>query len=225
MKRILMFVLCAFLILGCVACSPSTPDQGQEPGDTTQPPKQENNQGEDVGGEDIEEPSKDKYSNYTSVSLRDIYINYKDGRRKTTLGAMEVFSGVETDMTLLAYDVKSGAFTGTAADAFALLNDGRMFVEISLLTNLNFHDRDTKYLIETKTTENVKVGELDMMRFTGSVTSTGGVVCYAYGYSFVMENTPCVVLGLVLTIEQEASLIESITAEVEAMIKTVRAKR
>lgn len=224
MKRILMLILCGILLFVCVACAPKVPDQGQQPSDTT-PPEQGNEQGEPDGDGDSTQPSENKYGNYKKVTSRKIYVNYNDDRRNTVGASSLVFHGSGTDLTVLAYDLDSKQFAGSSSDVLGLINDGRIFKDIRSFTETDFTDSSKAYLINVKTTENAKIGELDTLRFTGSVTSTGGRVCYVYGYAFVMDNTPCVLAGLVLTAEQEASLIESITAEVEAMIKTVRSER
>ena len=226
MKRILMCVLCVFLVLGCVACSPSTPDQGQEPGDLNQPeqPEQPGTTNENEDGGMPGENDQNEYDSDIRVGFKKIYMNYKQTRPVQGGASSYVFKGDATNLPVLAYD-DSNQFSGTPTEALALINDGRIFQDISRFVVANFREANQKYLIDVKTTENVKVGELDMLRFTGSVTSSDNRVCYVYGYAFVMDNTPCVLAGLVLTAEQEASLIESITAEVEAMIKTVRSER
>jgi hypothetical protein len=163
----------------------------------------------------------DKYEDYAKISGKSIYVNYKNGRRDNVKSSSVVFHGEATNLVALAYD-KGAGFTGGPTDALALINDGRMLRDIVMYSDADFHDYDTTYLIDIKTTENVKINDYDMQKFTGSVMSTDDRNCYVYGYAFVIEGTPCVLAGFVLSEDQEQSLINAINIEVDTMVKTVR---
>lgn len=219
MKRILALLLAAIMVFALVACA----DQPEEKG-TNPPTSQQINGTEPTNQTDptqgSEEPA-DKYEGYDKISGKSIYVNYKNGRRDDDKSSSVVFHGTAVDLVALAYDDGEG-FSGTPADALALINDGRMLRDIVMYSDADFHDYETAYLIDVKTTENVKINDYDMQKFTGSVMSTDERNCYVYGYAFVIEGTPCVLAGFVLSEDQEQSLINAINIEVDTMVKTVR---
>lgn len=222
MKRLFLVFLCICMALSAVACSnqpegtgtdapTSQQTGGNEPTNQTDPTQR----GEDVS---------DEYDSYAKVGGESIYVNYKRGRRDDTGASSKVFHGTSTDLTILAYDT-DGDFSGGVADVLAWLNDGRMLRDIVMYSDADFHDYDTTYIIDIETKENVKINDYDMQKFTGSVMSTDNRNCYVYGYAFVIEGTPCVLAGFVLSEGQEQSLIDAINVEVDTMVKTVRTKR
>lgn len=219
MKRILALLLAAIMVFALVACA----DQPEEKG-TNPPTSQQTNGTEPTNQTDPTQGSEehgDKYEDYAIISGKSIYVNYKNGRRDNVKSSSVVFHGEATNLVALSYD-KGSDFAGTPADALTLINDGRMFWDIVMYSDADFHDYDTTYLIDVKTTENVKVNDYDMQKFTGSVMSTDDRNCYVYGYAFVIEGTPCVLAGFVLSEDQEQSLINAINVEVDTMVKTVR---
>ena len=218
MKRILALLLAAIMAFALVACA----DQPEEKG-TNPPTSQQTNGTEPTNQTDPTQGSEehgDKYEGYTKISGKSIYVNYKNGRRDDNKSSSEVFHSEASNLVAFAYDDGEG-FTGTPADAFALINDGRILKNISLYTNADFYD-DIKYIMEIKTTENVKINDYDMQKFTANVMSSNDRNCYVYGYAFVIEGTPCVLAGFVLSEDQEQSLINAINIEVDTMVKTVR---
>ena len=219
MKRILALLLAAIMVFTLVACA----DQPEEKG-TNPPTSQQTNGTEPTNQTDPtqgnEDPA-DKYEGYAEIGGKGIYVNFKSDRRDNVKSSSIVFHGEATNLVALSYD-KGSDFAGTPADALTLINDGRMFWDIVMYSDADFHDYDKTYLIDIKTTENVKINDYDMQKFTGSVVSTDNRTCYVYGYAFVIEGTPCVLAGFVLSEGQEQSLINAINVEVDTMVKTVR---
>ena len=220
MKRILALLLAVIITFTLAACAnqpeeketdPSTSQQinGTEPTNQTYPTQGNDNEKADL------------YEGVSKIGGIDIYWNFKEGRREADKSSSVVFHGTAVDLVALAYDDGEG-FSGTPADALALINDGRMLRDIVMYSDADFHYYDTTYLIDVKTTENVKVNGYDMQKFTGSVMSTDERNCYVYGYAFVIEGTPCVLAGFVLSEDQEQNLIDAINIEVDTMVKTVR---
>ena len=219
MQRIFTLLLAAIMAFALVACA-NQPEERE----TNPPTSQQTNGTEPTNQTDPTQgtgDSTDKYEEITKVGGKDIYWNYKTGRRESDKSSSVVFHGTAVDVVVLAYDDGEG-FSGTPADALALINDGRMLRDIVMYSDADFHDYETAYLIDVKTTENVKINDYDMQKFTGSVMSTDERNCYVYGYAFVIEGTPCVLAGFVLSEDQEQSLINAINIEVDTMVKTVR---
>ena len=218
MKRILALLLAAIMAFALVACANQPEEQ-----ETNAPTAQQTNGTEPTNQTDptqgSEEPDDD-YEEYVKISSKSIYVNFKSGRRDNVKSSSIVFHGETTNLVALSYD-KGAGFVGTSADAFTLINDGRILKNISMYTDADFYD-DIKYIMEIKTTENVKINDYDMQKFTANVMSSNDRNCYVYGYAFVIEGTPCVLAGFVLSEDQEQSLINAINIEVDTMVKTVR---
>ena len=218
MKKIIALLLAAIMAFTLAACANQPEEKGTNP-----PTSQQTNGTEPTNQTDptqgSEEPA-DKYEGYAKISGKSIYVNYKNGRRDDNKSSSVVFHGEASNLVALAYDKENG-FAGTPSDALTLINDGRILRNISMFTNADFYD-DIKYIMEIKTTENVKINDYDMQKFTANVMSSNDRNCYVYGYAFVIEGTPCVLAGFVLSEGQEQSLINAINIEVDTMVKTVR---
>ena len=219
MKRIFTLLLAAIMAFALVACANQPEEKETDPSTSQQINGTEPTNQTDPTHGSTEKPNE--YEDYAKVGGEPIFVNYKNGRRDDTGAYSIVFHGTATDLTVLAYDT-DGVFEGDFAEALTFLNDGRMLRDIVMYSDADFHDYDTTYLIDVKTTENVKINDYDMQKFTGSVMSTDERNCYVYGYAFVIEGTPCVLAGFVLSEGQEQSLINAINIEVDTMVKTVR---
>ena len=120
---------------------------------------------------------------------------------------------------------KQDTFSGSTLDVFDFLNNGNVFQDIASSSEANFFGNSNSYKIVKKQSENLKINEIDTVKFIGSVTDENGRECYAYGYTFILDNTPCMVVGFILSENQEQSLIQNIKSEVDMMMKTVRTER
>lgn len=165
---------------------------------------------------------ENNYDNLSYALGSEIYVNYKDGRGKNNDGSVIVYySSSIDDVIVFQYDNET-SYEGTLADVFDYLNDGTIIKTIWKYTDAEFLPVSGNYLINKKSEDKIKVGELDTVRISGSVTDENGRECHVYGYTFIMDNVPCFLGGFVFSEEQEQSLISSIEAEVDAMMATVR---
>lgn len=224
MKKFLALMMCAIVVLSLVACgdnSPVTQPSGPDTSTTT-PSEESTNNNSDTNPSAT--PSKDEYESYVKIGGKSIYVNYKNGRRDDVGASSVVLHSTAVDMTAVVYEVNQ-AFNGTYKDVFALLNDGRIFKDIAMYADADFNDHSKTYIMETKTTKDVKVNGNDMQQFEAVVKDANGRGCFVYGYAFVIEGVPCMVTGFVLSADQEQTLVDSVKAEVSAMIETVRTKR
>lgn len=75
-------------------------------------------------------------------------------------------------------------------------------------------------------TETLEINGIPVYRFKGTVIA--GLFDtwehYVYGYSFVFDNLPCAIIGIVTDYDQPQEEIDSVTEIVDAMIKTVRSE-
>lgn len=74
------------------------------------------------------------------------------------------------------------------------------------------------------TTSSVEVNGIETYNVAGTVNC--GLIdiadCYIYGYSFVFEDVPCLIIGVVSDKTQPQEEIDSLTAIVDAMMASVR---
>lgn len=223
MRKVFLVVLCMFLAICMVACGNNTGNGESNPQSTEQTSDTEFSSSNET--ESNPEPIiEDNYDSFTKVSGKNIYVNYKEGRRDDNKSSTIVFHSAGSDLTVLSFDT-SGDFSGELSNVLPLINDGRILRDISSYSDADFHDYNNKYLINVKSIENVEINGFSAQKFTGDVTSTDNRNCYVYGYALVVDSTPCVLAGFVLTESQENSLITSINSEVEMMIKTIRTER
>lgn len=224
MKKTLAFMMCVIIVLCLVACGDnSSVTQPSDPDTSTITPSVEST---DNNSETaiFTTPSKDEYESYVKIGGKSIYVNYKNGRRDDVGASSVVLHSTAVDMTAVVYEVNQ-EFSGTYKDVFALLNDGRIFKDIAMYADADFNDYSKTYIMETKTTKDVKVNDNDMQQFEAVVKDANGRECYVYGYAFVVEGVPCMVTGFVLSAGQEQSLTDSVKTEVSTMVETVRTKR
>lgn len=76
-----------------------------------------------------------------------------------------------------------------------------------------------------------KVNGLEVYRFEGTMNcrapnnTSVNYDAYVVGYSFILNDIPCSIIGSVQDVEQEQSMIKEMKATIDAMIKTVRTTR
>lgn len=222
--RFLASLITVILILGTVGCTQIS---------TSFPETAIRNENTDTDSDETkkietdaqtEAPEDDEYDNRAFVSGKKIYVNYKDGRRKDEKHTSLVFHNNHSDMVSLVYN-KVDAFNGKLDDVFDFLNTGLLFGDLAVYADASFFDSTKSYEISATSKESVSFGDLDTVKIVGSVEDTYGRVCHVYGYTFIIDDVPCFLVGFVFTEEQEQSMIDSINAEVDAMIKTVRTER
>lgn len=222
MKRLCIMLICVL----CVVCMVGCGKKEEKPieNETNQVDIEQNDTEvtDDKSEDEVKEDVEALYDAYAKVGGESIYINFKEGlRRKNSNGTSFVFSGSSVDIVEFVFD-KENDFAGTYLDVFNYMNDGRTLSNMYAYSDADFHEFEIPFIIEKKSEEHVVINDRDMQRFTGNVVDLNGRNCYVYGYAFVIEDIPCMLVGFVLSEEQEQSLIDSIHEEVDIMIKTVR---
>lgn len=172
-----------------------------------------------------QEQEKDLYDNYLVAYRKDIYVSYRDRLRRKGLGLNAQGVGSNYDFVLFCYETEK-EFKGTVEDVFDYFNSGDYY----LINNIIFKGEASftsseKFKIIKEQQENVKVNELDMIKFKGKVVDRYKKEFKVYGYSFIIDNTPCMLIGFDFSNEAKDELIDDIEKEVDIMIKTVRTKR
>ena len=73
-----------------------------------------------------------------------------------------------------------------------------------------------------QSSKEVTIAGRECVQFTATVMNMDTWECYIYGYAFVIDNTPCAVIGLVSAQSQDQALIEEINTRVDEIMSTVR---
>lgn len=219
MKKICIMLVCITLLVGVMGCGKNTDDKktdNLEPSISTEKTEEH----EIISDEKAEE----KYTEILSVPFKDVYLNYKRGRRENHHTGNVVFATSGKYILDFAYeDEDEEVFTGNYKDVFDYLNNGRILKAVNhYSTEVNFADYESVYYINKLSEEDVSINGIDMQRIKGEVVSDEGIVCDVYGYAFVLNDVPCMLLSLILTENPEQDLVESLNEEVEIMIKTAR---
>lgn len=227
MKKLLSMLMIATMLVSLVGCQGEPVDSEQESSARKEPASSEvtpPSEDKTEPSEDVSETTpteNDEYESYVGVAGGSIYVNYKEERRDDVEAFSIVFHNSASDMTAVVYEDEKN-YSGTYKDVFAYMNDGRVFNDIVMYSDADFHDYSKTYIMDLKSSEDVKVNEYDMQRFTATVKDAKERECYAYGYTFVIDNNPFMLIGFVLSEAQEQELIDSINEEVDTMVKTVR---
>ena len=214
MKRILIIAMTLLITALCItACSGGgTEENIKEPSEEViQPVKKE----EEKEPETVVEEEKNELLPYTYKVPYDGYKVYVD---------IPEYPQVASGYTRIYPDglnkfVSFAVFTdGEASDAKSAFDliykdfkpavDDYIFIDAENITE----------------TENLEVNGIPVYRFKGTVTAGTFRVCehYIYGYSFVFDNLPCAIIGIVTDKDQPQEEIDSVTEIVDEMIKTVR---
>ena len=211
MKKFLSIVVLVFLCVSLVACGQKQ-DNKQDTGvssDTTQ----QSSTNEPTNEPDTNE--EDEYTNVATVPLKGIFVNGYKGMRLKKVTYANMFYVDNESMTALAYD-RTNPFNGTIEDVVGFLNDA--FLK-DINNNCEVTVEGCKIAIENS--ENVTINGFESIKFTGNIPSDG-VELHVYGYSFVINDIPCMVVGLVSDRDQNPELISSVNNHVDNMVKTIR---
>lgn len=80
--------------------------------------------------------------------------------------------------------------------------------------------------IVVTSSEQVTMAGYDSIKYTGTIvnspTDDDTWNCYVYGYTFIIDDAPYAVIGIVTTREQEQSMIDEMIAEVDEIAASIR---
>ncbi len=220
MKKIILMIMVLAMILSCAACSSgsSSTADAKESGAAGQPGQ---TQGAEPGTQDTKEPDGEiKLSGVAHVVGRSITVNYNTDRRYDTKANSIVFNVQLSDSIALTYD-KGSSYTGPVDGVFDLLNDGDLFKDISLYTGTAF-DGNTVFLIDTVSSEKVTVAGFESVRIIGTVTDAKGKAAAVYAYTFVIDETPCMLAGVVIDDANHPDIANAVKEEVDMMAQTIK---
>ena len=221
MKKVIAVLCLVVLCLSAAACG-----NNADPGNNTEKPvdtsvkqtgTKETTPSSENDGADAVELKGEAY-----VLGKDIYFNYNTARKKKEERSSLIFFNNDPAVIALVYDSEESV--DTPAEALELMNDGRAFNALQLYSVADFVKKESVFEISFDSKQEKKINELNVVGFEGNVVDNNGRSCFVYGYSFVIDETPCMLIGLDSSEEQEQNTHELLTNEVDAMIKTVRAE-
>lgn len=211
MRKPICIMLCLMILFGCSTKKGNNPIT-------------ENNNQPDISNKEQETKNKINKVDYDTYSLYSVvdtdegswyydapYLNeVKLGKAKTFLNgdkwwlAYAVDTTRETNNLDEAFDISIKAYYSGVSDYFVPSDEG--------------------FVPEKK--EKVKVLDFDMYKYEGYITNIKNYEgpstnCWIYGYSFIIGNTPCAMLGM--TYEDDSDEVkEQIIMYVDDMVNSLR---
>lgn len=114
-------------------------------------------------------------------------------------------------------------FSGTYKDILPALNTGKMWKEVAWCMDIKLPD-DEDFLFTVESESDVEVKGLQCRKITGSVTDKEGKKLLGYGYTFIFDNIPFMMMGYVFD-ESDDTVKQELIDEVEVMIGSLRTEQ
>lgn len=146
-----------------------------------------------------------------------VYINVPTGSSYTERekGFTEMFTDYKTRIIAVTGFISSKEQCSTLEDVYEI-----MFSNVRGALGSYWSLSETSYTHQDKMT----INGIEMLRCEGTVKNDYGGVYDAYivGYYFLIEDTPCSVIGFVKDKEQPQDIINEVRDYVDAMVKTIK---
>ena len=222
MKKIFILIMSVLLLFGCVGCYSGDNNTDETQGDSTAEVQSQTQDTEPDNTEDTSKPKDEvKLEGSARVGSRSIRIYFDDNNRRKDIGIDSlVFYHEPSDVIVLAYD-KSSSYTGAVDDVFEVLNDGEVFSGVSIYMSSAFADT-IPFKISVVSSENVVVAGFDSVKIIGSVIDDNGKEAEVYAYTFVIDETPCMLAGIIIDHENNPDIVDAVRKEVDLMAKTIK---
>lgn len=214
MKKIVMVLLVAFTTVFLVACTTKNQkksDNKEESSNiTVENPsdKEESEIPEDIDPVDEVKTAK--------VPGKEIYVDYDISMRKKEEAYTTLMYQNNDSLVGLAFK-KDVIHTGTLEDVIALFKTD-FINDASTSSAGNLYGSE----IVVKATEKTTISGFESVKFTGTALNKDEWECHVYGYTFVIEGTPCAIIGIVSAQAQDATMIAEIDAQVDKIASTIR---
>lgn len=242
MLKKVIFVLMLLGLVLCVGACSKKPKEGDtnvsaEPTATPEPGEENETPEPDAGEEPTQEPGEETEDGQNTEEAQFLY----DGEPIDAAEFRDPFHNIAFDRPM--YQVVSEGFTqvfnraGSLFIAYSMLKEEQSDLTAEDVMESELSDRffaatDTYYSgydaqLVMDSSEKIVINGIDCMRFEGAVISEADekeIKNYAVGYTFVKENIPCLMIGVVVEDDQTQQHIDEVTHNVDEMIKTLRDK-
>ncbi|MBE6640915.1 MAG: hypothetical protein E7619_04940 [Ruminococcaceae bacterium] len=219
MKKLTLIIITLMLAAAFAACGTKAPtgDTDPVPGGTEQ--AQTSSPAEEITGA-VTEKAELKGKAYIPAKNIGIRFDTTKRRREMKSDSM-VFYGEIGSIVALTYDDEFEEYTDSVDKVFDLLNDGEVFEDISIDIGGNFRG-DDKYIINLISSEKTTVAGLESVKILGNVKDHYGKTALVYGYTFVIDKTPCMLVGVVIDEANNRDVVQAIKEEVDLMAQTIK---
>lgn len=214
-KAIVLFFVILLIVLSTTACgnnNSTTPNNDSKPTGVI-----ENNSSSDVNQTECDDAkTTSKLLPYTyKVPMENIYVdvpNYQEIEEGLT--QLYIQQGIK--YVAITANWKAKGETGNLEEAHEKCFD-------KFKTNMTNYQGGVNEL-NISSSEQLTVNGIDMYRFEGSINygTQNKYNGMALGYTFVIDDIPCEIIGSVVDANQDAEVNASLTTLIEEMIKTVR---
>lgn len=218
MKKLLSAFLILIMVLGLVACGTNSiedPSSKNEPSNSTATQQQPENN--DVSSTEKNTDEK----NYAYISASKYYIDYSTTRRKAEKNTSVVLYGSGEDAIQLIWFDDGKDFTGNEMDIIKSIDYLSVTYDVDRYINSDFSSSNKDYSINVEDGNSVTINGIGMYKFKGYITDAKDQKCIAYGYSFVISGSPCVLLGY----GTDDSALSQLTKEVDNIANSIRFDR
>lgn len=213
-KKVLLMGMIGMVTLAC-ACGNTQQKEHVESGKTEVTEKNTQKEEEQVEEEIVESEENTLLPNVYRVPAYDIYVNVPD------------MHSMEEGFTQVYYEdaVKYVTFT---CDRIETATDAENAFEVAYETFVsNMFGLDIINQLGEISGENIVVNDISVYSFEGLMNCGSNPVYDAYikGYSFIYEDMPCAIIGVVMDDTQPQEQIDAVKELVDAMILTVRSEK
>ena len=215
MKKFISIILAMMLIFSLSSCKNDTETNTGDTSGTNDTGLPVNVGNEEKNDSDNKEDISSSFTSF-KVPGRNIYIDVPN-YQKINRGFTEVFilNGYKYIALTAHVNEQASSIEDAHEKAFEMFKD--MIQNDSLVQSINI----TKDSIE-------KINGIEMYKYEGTLncylTDTKSYDAYCIGYSFIMDDTPCTLIGSVIDREQKQEDIDEMRKMVEASIKTLRSE-
>lgn len=230
MKKTIIILMVVCLLASVVSCGKKPDDEKPKVTEnatsqnTKSPEKETPKQAEETEKPAIELDCPEFISAEVNGKRNMFYIDYCSKRyRHTHCLWSELFHASGINFVAVQYYDESdpdasGSFTGLFTEVFDFLNNGHAFSDMQVYTFGKSFAKDTKIVPNIR--EISKINGIDAERFEGIAGEDGKT--YVYGYSFIFNEIPCMLFGIIVDIDENQDLKELQKQEIDMMMQTVR---
>ena len=194
-----------------------TGEQTQETIEQIQETNKRRDNKDDKNKDDKNNTLKDIFTETYQVPRHDIFINVPVNYMPIENGFTQLFN-VGRDRSI--------AVTAVRRTSPSSLQDAYNMALERYIVGFESYAKINSLSIENE--ETLEINDIELYRFEGKLDCTddlGDYELYTVGYSFIMDEIPCMVIGTVLDRDQPQDMIDEIRTYVDYMITTLRSEK